>query len=72
MKTILILNAGDEAIPGIIKAKKMGLNVVVCDKDNNAPGFEYADHKINESIYKGNKLLKKVISFNKKKEKSMA
>ena len=66
MKTILILSAGIEAVPGILKAKKMGLRVVVCDKNINAPGFKFADYKIFESIYQYSKLLDSVVYFNKK------
>ncbi len=66
MGTILILSAGIEAIPGILRAKKMGLKVIVCDKDLNAPGFKYADYKIYGSIYSGTKLLNSVVNFNKK------
>jgi len=69
MKTILILSAGIEAIPGILKAKKMGLKVVVCDKNINAPGFKYADYKIFQSIYKYSRLLKSVNYFNQKIKK---
>ena len=65
MKNILILSAGIEAVPGIIKAKKMGLKTIVCDKNTNAPGFKYADYKIFESIYDHAKLLKSVNRFNK-------
>ena len=64
MKTLLILSAGIEAVPGIIKAKKLGIKTVVCDKDKNAPGFKYADYKIYSSIYKSNSLLTKVSKFN--------
>ena len=69
MKTILILSAGIEAVPGILKAKKMGLKVVVCDKNIHAPGFKYADYKIYESIYQYSKLLDSVNYFNKKIKK---
>jgi hypothetical protein len=40
MKTLLILNAGIEAVPGIIKAKSMGLRIVLCDKNKLSPGFK--------------------------------
>ena len=51
MKSILIISGGIEAIPGIIKAKEMGLNVVVSDGNDDAPGFTYADDKIIASTY---------------------
>jgi biotin carboxylase len=64
MRTLLILSAGIEAVPGILKAKKMGLKVVVCDQNINAPGFKYADYKIFKSIYNYSELLDSVESFN--------
>ena len=72
MKTLLILNAGVEAIPGIIVAKKMGCRVVVCDKNIQAPGFKYADHKIVESIYQPINLLIKLATLTLRSEKLMA
>lgn len=69
MKTLLILSAGIEAIPGIIKAKKLGIKTLVCDKNKNAPGFKYADYKIYNSIYKNNGIIKEVSSFNQRVRK---
>lgn len=51
MKTILIVSGGIEAVPGIHRAKEMGLHVVVSDINPNAPGFELADDKILASTY---------------------
>ena len=45
-QTLLIINAGIEAIPGIHKARELGLYVVVCDGKQDAPGFEIADDGI--------------------------
>lgn len=45
-KTILIIGAGLLQCPIIRTAKEMGLFVVAADMNPNAPGFEYADHKI--------------------------
>jgi len=64
MEVILILNAGNEAVPGIKKAKKMGLKVVLADKNKFAPGFKYSDYQIYESIYNYQKLLRQVIKLN--------
>ena len=50
-KTILIISGGSEAVPGIKKAKEMGLYVVVSDIDPNAIGFEFSDDKIIASTY---------------------
>ena len=38
MKTLLIVGAGLEAVPGIELAKSMGLHTVVSDINPNAPG----------------------------------
>lgn len=46
-----MVSGGFEAIPGIIEAKKLGLNVVVSDGNPNAPGFAYADHSVVADTY---------------------
>lgn len=51
MKTLWIVSGGTEAVPGIQRAKEMGLNVVVSDGDPEAPGFEIADQKVVVSTY---------------------
>lgn len=43
MKTLWVVSGGSESIPGIQRAKNMGLHVVVSDINPNAPGFEIAD-----------------------------
>ena len=50
-KTIWVVGGGAEAIPGIILAKKLGLNVVVSDGNPNAPGLKFADKSIIASTY---------------------
>lgn len=50
-KTLLVVSGGIEAVPGIKRAKDMGLYVVVSDGNPNAPGFEYADDYIISSTY---------------------
>ncbi len=42
-KTLLVIGAGKYQLPGIIKAKKMGLTVIATDYDPKAIGFEYCD-----------------------------
>ncbi|MHB1041754.1 MAG: ATP-grasp domain-containing protein [Eubacteriales bacterium] len=49
--TLLIVSGGIEAVPGIIRAKEMGLYVVVSDYNPGAPGFAYADDCILASTY---------------------
>lgn len=50
-KTLWIVSGGVEAVPGIKRAKEMGLRVVVSDMDAEAPGFELADDRIIASTY---------------------
>lgn len=46
MKKIMILGASSLQLPGIIKAKEMGLYVIAVDMDRNAVGFNYADESL--------------------------
>ena len=50
-KTIWIVGAGIESIPGISLAKKLGMNVIVSDGNPNAPGLKFADKSIIISTY---------------------
>ncbi len=50
-RTILIVGAGTETVPGIRRAKEMGLYVVVSDMNPNAPGCAIADKSIVVSTY---------------------
>lgn len=51
MKTLWIVGGGIEAVPGIKRAKEMGLHVVVSDGDENAPGFDISDEFFVVSTY---------------------
>jgi len=51
MRTLWIVSGGTEAVPGIRRAKEMGLYVVVSDSNPRAPGFELADHSVVVSTY---------------------
>ena len=51
MKTLWIVSGGMEAVPGIQRAKAMGLHVVVSDFNPDAPGFAHADERIIASTY---------------------
>lgn len=42
-KTIMFVGAGEYQLPGIKKAREMGLRVVATDYDKNAPGLKVAD-----------------------------
>jgi len=50
-KTLLIISGGAEAVPGIQRAKALGLHVVVSDYDPQAPGFAFADDTLIASTY---------------------
>lgn len=50
-KTLLVISGGAEAVPGIQRAKEMGLHVVVSDINPSAPGFSIADTHIIASTY---------------------
>lgn len=50
-RTLLIVSGAAEAIPGIRRAKGMGLHVVVSDGSAEAPGFAEADDRIIASTY---------------------
>ncbi|WP_333886808.1 ATP-grasp domain-containing protein [Clostridium sp.] len=43
MKTLLILGAGKEQVPAIIRAKRKGIYTVVLDMNPQAEGFKYAN-----------------------------
>lgn len=42
--TLLIVGAGHEQVPAILKAKAMGYRVAVTDRNPDAPGMKLADH----------------------------
>ncbi|MDX1809326.1 MAG: ATP-grasp domain-containing protein [Sulfurospirillaceae bacterium] len=42
-KTLLVLGAGPDQIPGIVKAKEMGIYTIVLDGNPDAAGKEFAD-----------------------------
>ena len=50
-KTLLIVSGGIEAADAAKRAKEMGLNVVVSDRDPEAPGFAFADSCIIADVY---------------------
>ena len=51
MRTLWIVSGGTEAVPGIQRAKEMGLHVVVSDGNPDAPAFALADDCIVVSTY---------------------
>ena len=50
-KTLFIVSGGAESIPGIQRAKNMGLHVVVSDINPKAPGFDIADDRVIADTY---------------------
>ena len=46
MKKIMILGASALQVPGIKKAKEMGLHVIAVDMNPKSVGFQYADEKL--------------------------
>lgn len=51
MKTLLIISAGIESVPGIELARSMGLHVVASDANPQSPGFALADDTLIVSTY---------------------
>ena len=50
-KNLLVVGGGIEAVPGLERAKQMGLHLVVSDRDPEAPGFAVADDRLLASTY---------------------
>lgn len=50
-KNLLVVGGGIEAVPGLERAKEMGLLLVVSDRDAGAPGFAVADDRLSASTY---------------------
>ena len=68
-KAILFIGAGNEAIPGVKYAKKIGYTTIVSDKSYKAPAKKFADYFIKASTYDYKSTLKKALNFNKKIKK---
>lgn len=66
-KTLWIVSGGIEAVPGIKRAKELGLHVVVSDGNPHAPGFYYADDAIVVSTYDIEGTVEKAIQYHKSK-----
>ncbi len=50
-KNLLVVGGGIEAVPGLERAKQIGLHLVVSDRDPEAPGFAVADDTLLASTY---------------------
>ncbi len=66
MKTLWIISAGAEAIPGIMRAKEMGLHVVASDGDPDAPGFAIADDRVVASTYDVDATVEAAMKYHRK------
>lgn len=51
MTTLLVLGAGIEAIPGLQRARAMGLHIVATDGNTDAPGRAHVDDFLHVSTY---------------------
>lgn len=67
-KTLLIIGAGIEQVPGIKLAKKMGLRVVVTDCNLRSRGFKYADDFAVISTYDIEETVNFAVKYNRKKK----
>ena len=67
MKNLLILSGGYEAIEAVNIAKKMGLNVILCDGNTKAPARKFADEFLHASIYHPKDILKAIRKYPSKK-----
>ncbi len=63
-KTILIVGAGPGQVPAILEAKKLGLKVIVVDRNPNAPGMALADHNYTVDIIDKGEVLKIAKKYN--------
>jgi biotin carboxylase len=50
-RTILVVSGGTEAVPGIRRARELGLHVVVSDGSPSAPGLRAGDDRLLASTY---------------------
>ena len=50
-RTLWVVSGGAEAVPGIQRARAMGLHVVVSDMNPQAPGFVVADDRVVANTY---------------------
>lgn len=65
-KTLLIVSGGIEAADAVKRAKEMGLNVVVSDRDPEAPGFAFADSCLITDVYGASETTAAAERYNRK------
>lgn len=62
---LMMVGAGIETIPGIVRAQELGFMVVSSDGDIGAPGRSISDFFIKASTYDPEDTIKKALQFNK-------
>ena len=63
-KYFIFVTGGLWQLPAIKEAYNQGYKIIVIDNDSNAPGKIYSDHYINISLFKKEKILKKLENLN--------
>jgi biotin carboxylase len=66
MKTLLIVSGGIEAADAALRAKELGLYVVVSDRDVAAPGFAHSDSRLIADVYSPDETAAAAERFNRK------
>lgn len=66
-RTLWIVSGGAEAVPGIQRARAMGLHVVVSDMNPAAPGFHAADEAIVANTYDVDETVAAAAAYHKTK-----
>ncbi len=62
-RTLLIVGGGIETIPGVIRAKEMGLRILIIDGNPKAPCFELADDYRIASTYDVDAVVKSALDY---------
>lgn len=60
---LICLGAGPSQTPLIMTAKNMGFDVIACDINEDAPGFEFADYQINVSTHNFKEVIKSILNI---------
>ena len=68
-RTLWIVSGGAEAVPGIQRARAMGLYVVVSDMNPSAPGFSVADEAIVANTYDVDETVAAASAYHKTKRR---
>jgi len=66
-RTLWIVSGGAEAVPGIQRARSMGLHVVVSDMNAAAPGFAAADEAVVANTYDVDETVAAAVTYHRTK-----